>query len=114
MAKDYNNTTNGLFDIYKEAAIVGNIVAADLLQAKIIIKGNDDNAVKIIAENFLAYRGVSKYSPEADSAEHSNRLAAIIVEALIQAHIIMPADKQLSIEIAAEEILVRRCMESLL
>ncbi len=113
MTKNYNNTIKGVFDLTKEANTVGNIIVATLMYPKIIKKGDDDEAVRISIEMFLALRHSIDFLPTEDKERYANRLAVNIVDALTKANIIAHENATLAIEIAAEEILVRRCMENL-
>jgi hypothetical protein len=113
----YTNQTNGVFDIEKESVIVSDIVVGDLMDNDIINDENADRASLIAKELFLAFRrnqqSTASYNIKIDTKLESDALAKIIVDAFIESKIITKEGAFRSFEIAAEEILVRRAMESL-
>ena len=116
MSRNGLNMTNGIFDLAKESEIVGNIVVDALMYPKIIKKGDDDRATEILMKEFVAFR--QNLDPaiaydQIDPKLESDALGAIVVDAFIDAGLVLPESRQLAFEIIAEEILVRRVMESL-
>lgn len=110
----YNNETDGVFDIRKESVIVADIVADALMYPKLISKENSDKASEIAAEKFLLFRNGQVSSGDEHAVKFESRnLAKIITDAFIAAEIVNQADAERVFEIAEEEILVRRAMESL-
>ncbi len=111
---DHNNQTDRIFDLSKEASIVANIVVGDLMDVGLIKKGTDNAAVEIAATQFLAFRTSRSSSGSEDVIKaESSSLAKIIINEFIAAGIVNQADESRTFEIAEEEILVRRSMESL-
>jgi hypothetical protein len=109
---EYNNQTNGRFDITKEAEIVANIVVGDLADSGLIPRGQEDRAVEIASARFLAHRRAAD-ATVSDIEQESSVTAQAIIQSLVDAGIINTNDYERAFEIAAEEILVRRSMESL-
>lgn len=109
------NRTNGVFDIEKEASIAVGIAIGDLMDLKIVSNEDADRAEAIGIEIFLVFRS----APELSAANainieaESEKLARIIIGALIEKSIVKKENGMRAIEVAAEELLVRWSMESL-
>lgn len=58
MTNNYNNETDGVFDIKKESKIVADLVVSELIDAKIIDPKDGDRASKIAAEEILVRRAM--------------------------------------------------------
>ncbi len=112
----YNNQTNGIFDLEKESVIVGDIVVDALMYPQLLSREDSDRASEITIQKFLEFRRKQASANSMntnDTKMESDSLATIIISALINVGIINVENRLQAIEIASEEILVRRSMEQL-
>ena len=112
----YNNQTNGILDLEKESVIVGDIVVDALMYPQLVSHEDSDRASEITIQKFLEFRRKQASANSIntnDTKMESDSLATIIISALINVGIINAENRLQAIEIASEEILVRRSMEQL-
>lgn len=110
------NYTDGVFDIRKQAVISGNCAIDALMYVNVLDESYMDEASAIAAEIFLIYRTSSEFLAIADKADpesESNKIAQIIVGALIEKNMLRKEDGERGVEAAAAEIAVAWALENI-
>lgn len=113
MDEEYNNRTDGRFDLWKEEKIVADFVVDALTHSKMLLEENSDEATRIVAKQFFIFRNYIALQPIGDIKQESMILARRILRLLIDANLIAQQDHNNALEVITEEILVRRSMEGL-
>lgn len=109
------NCTNGVFDINKEAVLTVDMVVDGLIDLKIISNQNSDRASEIAARTFLVFRTSPELlarGREIDIDAQSEKLAYIIIGALVEQQLVRKEDGPRAIEVAVEELAIQWKMEN--